>query len=86
MSDTKIVQTIELECSGDCGAKIALSYSGGGKQDDTDAVAEFLGWATVDVGKKDLAVYCPRCVERAHLIVGIAHTKAQRRRSCSTRS
>lgn len=64
-----VLKTTWMECDGECGEKIELVQHRRG--DDTMAVAELLGWKTVDRGKKGAVdVYCPFCQERAKRIVG----------------
>lgn len=58
-----------LECDNSCGAKIELTHHQRG-HDDTMAVAELLGWKTVDRGKRrEVDVYCGFCQARAKRIV-----------------
>lgn len=63
------LKTTWLECDGECGEKIELVQHNR-RGDDTMAVAELLGWKTVDRGKKGAVdVYCGFCQSRAKRIV-----------------
>ena len=74
MSSDRTVFTVTLECSGDCGAAIALTDHSE-VSNDTMAVAELLGWSTVDKGK-EVEVFCPYCVARAKRVVATVGTAA----------
>lgn len=72
MSD-QTLYSYTLECAAHCGSKIEL-INHHKTRDDTDAVAEFLGWATVDTGKI-VGVYCPDCIALARQIVATVGAK-----------
>ena len=58
-----------LECDGECGAKIELIIPASPvRKVLLHSVAELLGWATRDHGKRT-EVYCPFCQKRAERIV-----------------
>jgi hypothetical protein len=61
-----ILTTYSLACDGECGEQIDIRQHR--KGDDTMAIAEMLGWKTVDRGKKT-EVYCGFCQDRAERIV-----------------
>jgi hypothetical protein len=62
-----LLYTHTLECAGECGAKIELTGHHK-RRDETDAVAELLGWSTVDKGK-NVEIFCQECIMRAQRIV-----------------
>ena len=65
---SKSLETIWIECDGDCGARIEITVRGKAGMGLCDAAAEALGWTTRDRGKKT-EVYCPFCQSRARRIV-----------------
>lgn len=55
--------TQTLECFNECGSKIELTSPDKGAID-TQSAAEALGWATIEVTKKETATVCYFCVNR----------------------
>lgn len=70
MATMKIVETVSMDCSGECGAAIEIRLRGtrDGGLGACQTAAEALGWTTRDHGKK-VEIFCPFCQERARRIV-----------------
>jgi len=68
MSDEQTFTTFSLECAGRCGREISYATPDE-KEDLTDSMARGAGWATVDLTKNGVGIYCLACIREARRLV-----------------